>query len=211
MWIVCGIVLGYLIGTINPSYLIGKIKGMDIREKGSGNAGGSNALIVMGKAIGFACMLFDIAKACLAVLIMNRLAPESHYAGLLSGVFCILGHMFPFYMNFRGGKGLACLGGSILAYSWKLFFIMLAIALILVIITDYICIAPIAASIAWPILYGYMEKDMWGTLILLIATLAILLKHVENLKRIKKGTEAHFSFLWKRDEETERVKKNMSK
>lgn len=200
---------GYLIGTINPSYIIAKIKGFDIRQKGSGNAGGSNALITMGNRIGAFCMILDILKAYFVALLANYFFPGNQRAVMLAGVMCIVGHMFPFYMNFRGGKGLACLGGLIFAYSSKLFVLMLAIAFVMVLLTDYICIAPITASIAFPVVYGFYEKDLIGGLILAIGTVVICCKHIENLKRISKGTEAHFSYLWKKDEEMERVRKNL--
>lgn len=200
---------GYLVGTINPSYIIAKCKGFDIRKAGSGNAGGSNALITMGNKIGAFCMILDILKSYFVVVGVQYFFPQQQHAALLAGVMCIVGHMFPFYMGFKGGKGLACLGGLVFAYSAKLFVLMLAIAFVLVLLTDYICVAPITASIAFPIIYGLYEKDLYGGLILAIGTVVICYKHIENLKRISNGTEAHFSYLWKRDEETERVRKNL--
>ena len=98
--------MGYLIGTINPSYIIAKLCGFDIREKGSKNAGASNALILFGKITGIGCALFDIAKATLIVWLCETLFPELAYSFAVTGVACILGHVFPFYMKFKGGKGL---------------------------------------------------------------------------------------------------------
>ncbi len=199
------IILGYLIGGINPAYLIGKRRGFDIRKRGSGNAGASNAVIVMGKRIGVLSAFFDIFKSFLTVRLSTWLFPNFAYAVVLSGVSCILGHMYPVFMGFRGGKGLACLGGMILAYDWTFFVALLSSELILVLIVDYICVVPITASIIFPVVYALRTKSLVGTLVLLISTLFILIKHVENLKRIRKGTEAHFSFLWKRDQEIERL------
>lgn len=208
-WVLACGVIGYLVGTINPSYLIAKIKGFDIRGRGSGNAGGSNALITMGNKIGAICMILDILKSYLVVAAIMYLLPENKHAAIVAGVMCIVGHMFPFYMGFKGGKGFACLGGLILAYSSKLFVIMLAAVFLLVLITDYICIGPMAASVAFAAIYGIYEKDVMGFAILMVGACLIIYKHIENIKRIKEGREVHFSFLWRKAEETQRVQKNM--
>ena len=104
-YICCGLIW-YFIGTINPSYFIAKRRGFDIRTKGSGNAGASNALILFGKLLGIICALLDIAKAYLAILLTEALFPEFRYAYAITGVACVIGHIFPFYMKFKGGKGL---------------------------------------------------------------------------------------------------------
>ena len=199
------ILLGYLVGGINPAYLVGKRKGFDIRHRGSGNAGASNAVIVMGKKAGIFSALFDIFKAFLVASFAAQLFREMVYSKILAGVSCIMGHIFPAFMNFRGGKGLACLGGVILAYNWRLFVVMLLAELLLVLLVDYICIVPITASLAFPCIYAVHTGDDVGTLLLLGCAAVIFFKHVENIRRIRNGTEAHFSFLWKRDEEIARL------
>ena len=80
---------------------------------------------------------------------------------MVTAVSCILGHIFPFYMKFRGGKGLACLGGAILAYNWRLFTVMLVAELLLALLTNYICFVPITASIAFPLIYRHLEHDIF--------------------------------------------------
>ena len=202
-------VTSYFVGTINPSYIISRIKKFDIREAGSGNAGGSNALITMGKRIGTACMIFDIFKAFAIVKLWMELLPEESLAGAVATTAVILGHMFPVWMGFRGGKGLACLGGSLLAYSPLIAMIFLAVELVLVFIVDYICVVPFTASLAFPIVYYLRGGSVWGTVILLVATVAMYYKHRENIARIREGKEAHFSFLWKGDKEKERIKQNI--
>lgn len=208
MWyVICGLA-GYLVGTINPSYMIGRFKGFDIRKRGSGNAGGSNALITMGNKIGALCMVLDILKAFGIIKLVEYFLPGQPLLYLVTGAMCIIGHMFPFYMGFKGGKGFACLGGLILAYSAKLFIIMFLATLAFVIVTNYLCLGPIAASLAFTIIYGVKEQSIAGTVIMAIITLVILYKHRGNLRNIKAGTEARFSFLWNKEEETARVQKN---
>ena len=197
-YVIC-ILIGYLIGTINPSYIIAKIRGFDIREKGSGNAGASNALIIFGKVVGVVCALFDIEKATFAIWLCGKLFPELTYSFAVTGVACILGHVFPFYMKFRGGKGLACFGGMILAFDWRVFLIMLAAEIVVAIATDYICFVPLTASALFPIVYGIMCRDVWGVLIIALIFPLMLYKHKENLKRIKQKTEMPFSFLWNKE------------
>ena len=197
-YILC-FLMGYLVGTVNPSYLIARIRGFDIREKGSGNAGASNALILFGKALGIGCALFDIIKAALVIRLCEYLFPELAFAFGVTGVACVLGHVFPFYMKFRGGKGLSCLGGMILAFDWRVFLIMLTAEIIVAVVTDYICFVPLTASAVFPIVYGVMRRDLIGALILCLLIPPIVFKHRENLKRIKEKTEMPFSYLWNKD------------
>ena len=203
-YLIC-VLIGYLIGTVNPSYMISRLRGFDIRERGSGNAGASNALMLFGKIRGVACALFDIAKAAFAIWQCGKLFPALPYSFAVVGVSCILGHIFPFYMNFRGGKGLACLGGMIFAFDRRVFLIMLTGEIVIALVTNYICFVPMTASVIFPIVYGVMCHDLWGALILYISTLVILCKHRENLVRIKNGTEMRLSFLWNKDKELERL------
>ena len=197
-YILC-ILIGYLIGTINPSYFIARLRGFDIRDKGSKNAGASNALILFGKVIGIGCALFDIAKAIFAIWFCRTLFPKLAYSFVITGVACILGHLFPFYMRFKGGKGLACLGGMILAFDWRVFLFMLTAEAVVAVVTDYICFVPLTASAVFPIVYGIMRSDVWGALILALILPLMIYKHKENLNRIKQKTEMPFSFLWNKD------------
>lgn len=209
-YLICAFV-GYLVGTVNPSYIISKIKGFDIRKRGSGNAGASNAVIVLGRFVGVLCALFDILKATLIIWLMGKIFPALTYSFAVTGVACIVGHIFPFYMKFRGGKGLACLGGTVLAYDWRVFLIMLAGEILVAILTNYICFVPVTAGLIFPIVYGIMSRDVWGALILLAAGLLIMYRHRANFKRIRQGTEARLSYLWNKDKEIERVQENMNK
>lgn len=202
------VLMGYLIGAFSPSYIIGAMNGFDIRKRGSGNAGASNVIILKGKGLGALCALLDIAKACLALWITGKLFSNCTYAFPITGAACILGHIFPFYMRFRGGKGLACLGGVVLMTDVRLFLVMLSIELIVVLIVNYICIVPMTASVAYAIIYGVMNKEVLSAVIFLAVAVVICMKHMDNLKRIKNGTEVHFSYLWNKDKELARIKEN---
>ncbi len=199
------ILTAYLIGTVNPSYILAKIQGFDIREKGSGNAGASNALMLLGKAKGVLCALFDIAKAVFAIWLCGKLFPALRWGFALSGVFCTLGHIFPFYMKFRGGKGLACLGGMILSFDIRVFLIMLTGELVIALASNYICFVPMTAAVVFPAVYGVMRHDPIGALILCILIPVVLYKHKENIVRIKNGKEMRLSFLWNKEKELARL------
>lgn len=215
---------GAAIGSINPSYLIGRLRGFDIRKEGSGNAGASNAVILMGKIVGLFCTLFDIGKAFAAFRTAPLIFGQSAYFEVIAGTACILGHIFPFYMKFRGGKGLAALGGVILAVDWRLFLIMLGAEILFAVAVDYICVVPISACVIFPLLYGFLGDagtawlrhagaGWWGALIFGAAAIAMLYRHVENVRRIRAGTEMHLSYLWKHDKEgeIERIRQNREK
>ena len=208
MEFICCALLAYLIGTFNPSYFLAAAKGFDIRKRGSGNAGASNVIIVFGKAVGAVCALLDIGKACFAIWVTGKLFADFSLAFPVAAVMCIIGHIFPFYMKFKGGKGLACLGGVILMYSPKVFAVMLLLELVIVLIVDYLCVVPMSAAAAFPVVYGVMDQDMIGMSIMFVVTVVMCIKHIENLRRIKNGTEVHFSFLWNKDKEIARIKEN---
>ena len=127
------------------------------------------------------------------------------FAGILAGCFCILGHVFPAWMGFQGGKGLACIGGLILAHSWKIFLALLSFEIILTLSVNYICIMPMTASILFAVIYAWTTREWIGTSVLSLVAMVIQLKHVENVKRILKGTEFHVSYLWSKDAEIARV------
>lgn len=197
--------MGYFMGTINPAYIFGKLKGLDIRERGSGNAGASNAFLTIGKIVGVVCALLDIFKACFIYRACSYLFPTLPFAGILAGVACILGHIFPVWMMFRGGKGLACFAGVVLAYNWKLFLIMLVFEVVLALVVNYICVMAMSASVIFTAMYAFTTIDLIGTIALLAVTVVIECKHIDNVKRIMEGTEFHISYLWNKEKEIERV------
>ena len=205
--IIVTLLVSYLVGSINPSYIIGRLKGIDIRKQGSGNAGASNATVVLGKWVGIFSGVFDILKATGVMLLFPLVFGDIPYLAECAGVACIVGHIFPIFMHFKGGKGLACLGGLLIALDPRLFLIMLSAEIVLLLLVNYICIVPITAAVLIPIAYGVLGSDglnilwraeggWWGAAIISIASVVILLRHVQNIKRIIKGKEMRFSYVW---------------
>lgn len=202
-------IIGYFIGCINLSYIISRLKGFDIRHVGSGNAGASNLVIVIGKKIGLFVAVLDVMKAFMAFRMAQFIFPDAYagmisYAGVIAGVGAVIGHVFPFYMGFKGGKGLACYGGTVLAIDYRLFVVLFILALLIAIVTDYICFAPITMSFIVPISVGVVYNTWIPSAIIAVASAVLLYKHRENLYRIRAGEELRFHFLWRRKDESER-------
>lgn len=196
---------GYFTGCINPAFIIGRIKGYDVRSSGSKNAGASNTVIMAGKLAGVLVALLDIFKAALSWRLCQALFPQFALAGILGGVACILGHMFPVFLHFCGGKGLACIGGVVLAYDPATFLIMLAITCVIGFATNYIAIATVSIAAIWPVYYGVTTGFWAGAAVLAVPFVPILLRHMTNFRRIRAGEELRLNFLWKKDSELERI------
>ena len=198
-------VIGYLLGNINPAFLFARLKGYDPRVDGSGNAGASNAFILAGKTAFFATAILDILKAFLACRLCRCLFPSLPVAEQIGGAACILGHMFPAVLRFRGGKGLASLGGVILSWDWRAFLALLALAILIAFLTNYICFVAPTMSLLFPALYYARTRYLPAALVLLIPAIPIFFKHAENIRRIREGTEVRMSYLWNKDGELKRT------
>ena len=184
--------IGYLIGSSNMAFYLAKLKGVDLKtDGGTGNPGASNALILMGWKAGVLVGAHDIGKAVLAVWLAGVLFPNAACGGAAAGVACVLGHMFPFYTHFRGGKGFAAYLGMTLALNWKFALILLAAIVILLLVTDYIVMGTMTTVLAFPA-YCAATHHVVTALILCVASAAMIWKHRDNLVRIADGTEIGF-------------------
>ena len=179
----------YLLGCSNMALYIGKGKHIDLRSGGSGNLGASNAVTMIGWGAGFLVALHDIGKAALAVFLAKLCFPALPEIGAVAGTACVLGHIFPFYLKFKGGKGFASFIGMTLILNWKLALVVMALVLLATVITDYIVVGTTLAVLTVPAYQGFAEQSLLPVLILGIATVVILFKHRENFVRIYKGTE----------------------
>ena len=179
----------YLLGCSNMALYISKWKKVDFRAGGSGNLGASNAAALMGWYAGITVALHDIGKSVLAVLIAKILFPALPYVGAVAGVASVLGHIFPFYLKFRGGKGFASYIGMTLALNWKLALVIMALVLLVTIVTDYIVVGTTLTILTVPAYMGVAEHSVLLALILSIATVVIIYKHRMNYVRIYNGTE----------------------
>lgn len=183
------ILVGYLLGSSSMAYYLGKIKHQDVRKVGTGNLGASNTAVVFGWGAAVLVAVHDIGKAILAVLLAKHLFPGAEFAGAAAGVAAVLGHIYPFYLNFKGGKGLASYFGLVLALDWKMAIVVGITLVAVTVITDFISLAAITTVILVPV-YAWLVLGSGNmALILAVASAVMLLKHRENIVRIIRKEE----------------------
>lgn len=202
-------VIAYLIGSINFSIILSKkMAGFDIREKGSGNAGTTNMLRSVGKKAAVITLICDILKGVVSILIAvlaGKIIKNLDYALLvqLAGIFVIIGHTFPVFFKFKGGKGIATALGVLLMINWQIGLICLIFALVLMALTKMVSVGSIAAAILFPILVAFIDQNYivqtsnsnWSYLVFsIIVALLVIFNHRANVQRILNGTENRLSF-----------------
>lgn len=183
------VVLGYLLGCSNMAVYLAKAKGVDLQKKGSGNPGASNATILMGWKAGVLVGLHDIGKAVLAVLLAKWLFPGTVAAGEVAGVACVIGHIFPVFFRFQGGKGFASFIGMMLVLSWQFALVMLAAVVIVTVVFDYIVVGTTLTVVGLPVYMAVTRAGWIPVVIVCVATALIIFKHRTNYVKIYKGTE----------------------
>lgn len=186
--------LGYAFGCFSTAYVIGKANNIDIRNYGSGNAGTTNALRTLGWKAGAITFLGDAFKAIIAILLVRYLIfPTEEYVQLLklyTGVGVVLGHNFPFWLKFKGGKGIAATGGIMLAFDYRLAIAAFIVFVIAVIITRYVSLGSILISVIFPIwIFIMYPGDLHMLLVGIVFTLSAFVKHRSNIQRLINGTE----------------------
>ena len=186
------IALGYLLGCSNMAKYIAAMKKVDLSAGGSGNPGASNAVILMGWGAGAMVAVHDIGKAALAVILARLMFPGAPLIGAAAGVAAVLGHIYPFWMKFKGGKGFASYLGMTIALHWKFAIAVLLLVVVVTLITDYIGAATTTTIVLVPIGLGILTQSLILPLILLIASLVIAWKHKDNYVRMYNGTEIRF-------------------
>lgn len=211
------LLIGYLFGMIQTAYIYGRAHGIDIREHGSGNAGTTNTLRVLGKKAGLIVLFGDIAKTMAAVFLVYFLFRKSHGAEvyllkLYAAFGAILGHNFPCYLHFRGGKGIASMAGMLLSFYWPFVAVGAAVFFGTFAITSYVSLGSLIMSgcfFAQMVLMGSLGLGVFAdipfgiriemmVLAFLISGLAFL-RHKENIKRLAKGQERK-TYLLKKNE-----------
>jgi acyl phosphate:glycerol-3-phosphate acyltransferase len=193
-WLV-SIPLAYLLGSIPFGYLLVKIfRKQDIRATGSGNIGATNVARSGAKGLGILTLLLDCGKAFLAVKIAQHLAPDNYDMAVVAAVAAILGHVFPIWLGFRGGKGVASALGVFLALSPAAAGCTFAVFLIVFLITRYVSLASIIGSACFPLFGFYFVRQRTPIVIagFLFIPILIIVKHHENIRRLLAGTESRF-------------------
>ena len=196
-------IIAYLIGSINFSVIFSKkMAGFDVREKGSGNAGTTNMLRSVGKKAAAITLVCDILKGVVAILIallIGKIIGSANTSALVqtAGIAVILGHTFPIFFKFKGGKGVATSLGVLIMSNWQIGLICLVFALILIALTQMVSVGSIAAAVLYPVLtlfipQNYIAEGNYLIYSILLAVL-IIFNHRENVKRLLNGTENRIS------------------
>ena len=196
-------IIAYLIGSINFSVILSKkIAGFDVREKGSGNAGTTNMLRSVGKKAAAITLVCDVLKGVVAILIAMLIAKtvQGSNGALLvqvAGIAVILGHTFPVFFKFKGGKGVATSLGVLIMSNWQIGLICLVFALILIALTQMVSVGSIAAAILYPVLTLFIPQNyiVPGNYLIysIILAIFIVFNHRENVKRLLNGNENKIS------------------
>lgn len=203
-------IIAYLLGSISFSVIISKkMAGFDVREKGSGNAGSTNMLRSVGKGAALITLLCDVLKGIIAIVIsivIGNIVKDANKELLLqiAGVAVVLGHTFPVFFQFKGGKGVATSLGILLMSNWQIGLICLVFALVLMALTRIVSLGSCAAAVLFPVLtlfinehYTVLTEGKNGNVYFvysLILAMIVLYNHRSNIKRLLNGTENKLSF-----------------
>lgn len=206
------IVISYLLGSLNFSIIFSKFFAKkDIRESGSGNAGATNMLRTYGKRFAVITMIGDILKVAVSIIITFAILgePMKFLFGIpqsaeeiqrimiykeFAGFFCVLGHIFPVFFKFKGGKGVAACTGMVIMVDWRIALILFIIFMAVILITKWISLGSIVIALLYPILIYAFYKNIILCIIALLFTAIVIIAHRKNIKRLIKGTENKISF-----------------
>lgn len=200
-------VISYFLGSLNFSIILSRtIEKKDIRESGSGNAGATNMLRTYGKLFAVSTMIGDILKVALAILIaflvldapldlIFKIADNKETAVTMimykefAGFFCVLGHIFPLYFKFKGGKGVAACTGMVILVDWRVALILFVIFVVTILISKMISLGSIIIAILFPILIAVFYQNLVLIMIAVLFAAIVIVAHRQNIKRILNGTE----------------------
>lgn len=201
---IVAILLVYLAGSIPTGFLVAKARGIDIRKFGSGNIGATNVFRILGKPAGIFVLLADALKGWLAVVVISKLvvywlapntsAQAKEWVSICAAVAAVLGHNYTCWLYFKGGKGIATSAGVLVAIVPKSLLIILAVWIIVFLLTRFVSLASISASLTLPFAAFFTGESF--TIVLIMAALATLAiyKHKANIKRLLNGTESRVAF-----------------
>lgn len=201
------IVVSYLIGSLNFAVIFSMARGDDIRLHGSGNAGATNAIRTYGRGVGIAVFICDFVKSVLCVFIGMLLMPADGFA-YVAALFCMVGHSFPLYFGFRGGKGVAVLTGAMLTLNPIAGAFSIVLFALVLLLSKYVSLGSIVMSLAFPIINRFLPFSLFSRpevmdqrsminyilsiLVPMLMAVLVCIMHISNIKRIYNGTENRF-------------------
>ena len=200
---VLAIVVAYLLGSIPTAVWVGKFfYGIDVRDHGSGNAGATNTFRVLGKKAGIPVLLFDVFKGWAAVMLVHvfvepgQSSDEFFHLQLRLGAAALAGHVFPVWAGFRGGKGVASLLGIVIALNLQAALLSMAVFLLVLILTRYVSLSSILASLAFPVGVMLIIKSSTPSMVVfsLLISLVVVITHQKNIERLVNKRESRVKF-----------------
>ncbi len=204
LWIAGVLLWGYAVGCLHGSVVAQKISGVNLKETGVKNAGASNATIVLGKKFGALVAAIDIGKGAVVVLLVRYFAENAVLPGdivalflFLAGAAAVIGHNFPFYMNFNGGKGTATVIGVLLAIDWRVGLIGFALFVVVALVTDFLVLGVLMLYVTL-IAIAVWADGYWPVVIAVVLFGIAIWKHLENFQRMKERSEKRVSAVLKK-------------
>lgn len=189
------VIVSYLLGSIPSGLIVGKaFYGIDIREHGSGNLGGTNTFRTLGKKAGIIVTAADILKGTLASTLPIIFGVETQIDPLIAGMIAVVGHMYPVFANFKGGKAVATSGGVLLACAPVMFLVMVVVFLLSLYITKFVSLSSIIASIV-AVIYAVIVKEPLLIIVVSLLSLFVIYRHRTNIKRIINKTEPKIKWM----------------
>jgi glycerol-3-phosphate acyltransferase PlsY len=197
--------VGYILGSFPTGYVVGRMAGIDVLTVGSKNIGATNVTRILGKRFGYPVFVIDFAKGFVSVMISMFVAGKlgltptfADLCGAIGGVFSVVGHSFPVWLGFKGGKGVATSLGVLFGIKWVAALVMCAVWVLVFQLTRYVSLSSIAASIALPIamtvmLFLHELRSTIPVYLSLCLTTIVIARHRSNLSRLRQGTEPRFT------------------
>lgn len=199
--VILSLAVGYFLGSINTSIIVGKLNGIDIRECGSRNAGTTNTLRILGKKAAFFVLLGDLFKgilACVAGVLIARLLGTDTVIILISkltgGLGGILGHNWPLYFRFKGGKGILTSFAVIMMADYRASLILIGIFAIILLATKYVSAGSITAAVMLPVVFLLLHSSIYEIIFTIIIAILAIARHRGNIVRLLNGSESRINF-----------------
>lgn len=190
MKIIASLLIGYLVGCFQSAYIISRLKGrIDIRKYGSGNAGTTNVIRVMGWKAGLLTFFMDFLKVMIGVYVGSLIFGDMLF-GYYAGVGVVIGHNYPVFLGFRGGKGIAATVGLLISVDWRIGLIIIGMMTVIIFVSRYVSLGSIVMAISIPILMAIFHTDQWQYIVLGgVLMVSALYTHRANIKRLLRGEE----------------------
>lgn len=189
MQVMASVMIGYLIGCISPAAILSRFKHVNLRQEGTKNLGATNTAFVLGRGAGLTVLIADIMKSILSAKLVKLMFPQIPYAGMIACIGCILGHCFPIFMRFQGGKGLAAFAGMVLEYNLWFALPIVILGLILIVILNTGVAAPMLGCILFPILVACFHGSIQEICLAVVSSCIIVWTHRDNLKKAHRKNE----------------------